>query len=304
MASGEESDDLFEVIEQPVLARAKSPGRVGTLSSASTLDSVEASLSIPAETGNAQLLSSLQGTLSRSARNLRLPKLSAEQAAEIRQAQLATTLPKLQGHLLACDGITIENIPVDRAAFARLRTSRHRRDYNLPADALYLNDEVVNAWAKCVSLSGFKVQVFSTMFVAALWRYRLKPTTVEYLRRQLSRLDKEREESLLDLDAWVLPRHHGGNHWTGALISFKSKQVVFADSMGSKDTHFCRRLWCMLEVASQVFWQRPFDFQGWTWGSLGQLAPQQPTAYDCGIFATMLLVSALAYQTCVLLHCN
>ena len=96
---------------------------------------------------------------------------------------------------------------------------------------------------------------------------------------------------MLNLDAWVLPKHHG-LHWTGAVIHFGAKQIVFADSMGSADVDFCRRLWCLLEVASLVLEQRSFDFRGWSWGSLGRLAPQQPTAYDCGIFAAVLLVSA------------
>jgi hypothetical protein len=88
----------------------------------------------------------------------------------------------------------------------------------------------------------------------------------------------------------VLPRSVG-RHWTGAVIHFGSKQIVFADSLGSKDSQFCRRLWCLLEVASRVLRQQPFDFTGWSWGSLGALAPKQPTCYDCGVFAAILLVS-------------
>ena len=104
------------------------------------------------------------------------------------------------------------------------------------------------------------------------------------------------DRSLLELDAWVLPKHES-LHWTGAVINFTSKTIVFADSMGSSNPVFCHRLWCLLEVASQVFRGHSFDFSGWRWGSLGLLGPQQPNAYDCGIFATVLLVH------CHHLHC-
>jgi len=79
------------------------------------------------------------------------------------------------------------------------------------------------------------------------------------------------------------------------VIHFGAKQIVFADSMGSADVDFCRRLWCLLEVASLVLEQRSFDFRGWSWGSLGRLAPQQPTAYDCGIFAAVLLARSVMH---------
>ena len=41
-----------------------------------------------------------------------------------------------------------------------------------------------------------------------------------------------------------------------------------------------------------MFKQSSFDLAGWTWGSLRELAPMQPTPYDCGVFASVLLVSA------------
>ena len=149
---------------------------------------------------------------------------------------------------------------------------------------------------------GFRVQVFTSLFVACLWSYEGEPTTVEYLVRQLRRLQRELQSlrsdaslCLLDLDAWVLPRNMGDTHWTGAVINFSSKQIVFSCSLGSSDKQFCQRLWCLLEVASQVLRQQPFDFTGWTWGSLGVLAPQQPTPYDCGVFSPVLLVRACTW---------
>ena len=120
-----------------------------------------------------------------------------------------------------------------------------------------------------------------------------KPTIVETMCRLLKARDSHWSRSLLNLDAWVIPRRKGSNHWTGAIIHFKTKQIIFADSLGSSDPQFCSRLWCLLsEVASQVLRKESFDFLGWSWGSLGLLAPQQPTGYDCGIFAVVLLVSA------------
>lgn len=135
------------------------------------------------------------------------------------------------------------------------------------------------------------MQVFSTHLTTCLWTECLQPTKVEWLRRRLLKWNKSWPQGLLNLDAWVVPRHRG-RHWTGAVIHFRAKCIVFADSMGSSDDTFCRRLWCLLEVASLVFKQSSFDLAGWTWGSLSELAPRQPTPYDCGIFASVLLVSA------------
>ena len=291
----------IEMSDQPPAARAAAPVKqVGSLLSTARLDSIEAGLSIPGPTGAAALSHSLQRALPNKPQRLMLPRLSEKQARRVEQAQLASTIDPARRQQLPCDGVAIASIPVWRGEFARLRTSKHRRDLKLSNVQLYLNDEVINAWAKVVLRSGFRVQVFTSLFVACLWKYQGKPTTVEYLLRQLQRLQRELQSlrsdpslCLLDLDAWVLPRNMGDTHWTGAVINFTSKQIVFSCSLGSSDKQFCRRLWCLLEVASQVLRQKPFDYTGWTWGSLGVLAPQQPTPYDCGVFSPVLLVRVL-----------
>ena len=268
---------------------------VGKWSSDTTLDTLEHSLKLPHASDASATLDGLQRALPHSARELHLIKISEAEQREVEQAQLASSTPSLHAQpLLSCDGVQIENVPVSRVDFARLRTSQQKSAQQLPSDALYLNDEVINAWAACVRRSGFKVHVFSTLITGNLWWYASGPTTIEYLRRVLLRLTKSQiwPQGLLKLDAWVLPRHQG-RHWTGAIIHFGAKQIVFADSVGKTDAAFCRRLWCLLEVASLVLEQRSFDFTGWSWGSLGILAPIQPTDYDCGIFAAVLLVSVV-----------
>jgi hypothetical protein len=263
--------------------------KVGKWSSTTTLDEVAASLQLPLGEDESATLDGLQGALPYSARKLHLPRMSEAEQREVKQAQLADS--DLQERpILSCDGVEVDNVPLRRSDFARLRTSQQKSAQRLPDVALYLNDEVINAWGGCVRLSGFKVHVFSTLVTSCLWQYHSKPTTVEYLRRTLRKLNKVWPQGLLKLDAWVLPKHRG-LHWTGAVIHFGAKRIVFADSLGSKDPDFCRRLWCLLEVASHVLEQCSFDFSRWSWGSLGRLAPRQPTPYDCGIFAAVLLVT-------------
>ena len=48
--------------------------------------------------------------------------------------------------------------------------------------------------------------------------------------------------------------------------------------------------------ASQALLGRPFDFTGWSWGSLGMLSPQQGNGYDCAIFCPILLARSLAHR--------
>lgn len=143
--------------------------KVGKLQADQTLDSLEVSLSMPQETRADPLLDQLQHSLQHSARKLQVPRLSDAEEAQVEQAQLASSAPKEQ--VLACDGVMIDNIPVDRNSFARLRTSRHLREQGLESTALYLNDEVINAWSACVKRSGFDIHIFTTLFVASLWTY-------------------------------------------------------------------------------------------------------------------------------------
>lgn len=66
--------------------------------------------------------------------------------------------------------------------------------------------------------------------------------------------------------------------------------LVF-DSLGGKVPFFERRLCTFLEVASQTLRSRSFNFDGWTHGSLGGKAPQQPDYYNCGVCCLMLMRS-------------
>ena len=63
--------------------------------------------------------------------------------------------------------------------------------------------------------------------------------------------------------------------------------------------HFPERL-CRLPrsftVHAEAGLGRPFDFTGWSWGSLGMLSPQQGNGYDCAIFCPILLARSLAHR--------
>eukprot|EP00966_Prymnesium_polylepis_P231403 5354355-Prymnesium_polylepis.1 len=262
-AATTEADDEGSMVE--TARRPRGTTKVGRWSRTTTLDEVSASLELPSGEGESATLDGLQCALPYSARKLHLTRMSEAEQREVEQAQLADSDLR-ERPMLSCDGVEIDNVPLRRSDFARLRTSQHKSTQRLSDVALYLNDEV---------------HVFSTLVTGCLWEYHSKPTTVEYLRRTLCKLNKAWPQGLhvLKLDGWVLPKHRG-QHWTGAVVHFGAKRIVFADSLGSKDPDFCRRLWCLLEVASLVLEQRSFDISGWSWGSLGQLAPRQPTFYD------------------------
>ena len=115
--------------------------------------------------------------------------MSEAEQREVEQAQLADSDLR-ERPMMSCDGVEIDNVPLRRSDFARLRTSQHKSTQRLSDVALYLDDEVINAWAGCVRFSGFKVHVFSTLVTGCLWEYHSKPTTVEHLRRTLCKLNK------------------------------------------------------------------------------------------------------------------
>lgn len=59
-------------------------------------------------------------------------------------------------------------------------------------------------------------------------------------------------------------------------------------SFGSELPHFVARACTIIDVVSRVLAENPFDFSGWTRGSLGLSSPMQPDSFNCGIFALLL----------------
>ena len=91
----------------------------------------------------------------------------------------------------------------------------------------------------------------------------------------------------MQLRAWVLPLPRA-LHWTAALVDFSSKQVIFVDLLCSKQPNVVARAWTLVEVVSHALRGEAFDFTGWACGSLGDLAPEQPDYFNCGIFPILL----------------
>ena len=90
--------------------------------------------------------------------------------------------------------------------------------------------------------------------------------------------------------AWLFPRNWS-KHWTGPLIAFAPKLVLFTDSMGGSSQE-CQavvyRLCCFLEVAWQELFKKSFDFTGWSCGSVHAHCGKQPNGHDCALFPLTL----------------
>ena len=196
--------------------------------------------------------------------------------------------------MLSVVGPPQSQIALMRKDFRRLRRSTER-EADDGATALYLNDQCEDALGHCLNVAakasstGNCVHVWPTHVVHRCLGFDTEAATVEWI----ARLVRKQKSVLVGQDgtnrcrAWLLPCFRN-EHCTCGLICFRSKQVVFADSLGSlcpdRVTKFC----CFLEVAWQALHEKSFDFEGWHCGSLGALGGAQPNYHDCGVFPVTL----------------
>ena len=220
---------------------------------------------------------------------VQLPELSPDEVRDVRDAQQATSDPSLTLLVLRCDGVSVNNVPVSRLDFARLR---HSDDTAISSyDALHLSDENVDAWGQCLRLMPPQaaregVYMWPSGTVWKYMGYRAQPPTFNDVRRVALSLQAS-GLNLLQQRAWVLPRVRS-KHWDAVLIDFRSKQVVLVDSLWGSNKTVVRRACTILEVVSRVLNGQPFDFSEWACGSLGSLSPKQPDSFNCGMFVLLL----------------
>jgi len=171
---------------------------------------------------------------------------------------------------------------------------------------LYLNDNCVDAWAGVTYRQGIQlwdVLVFPSLLTTDMLRRVPGSLAMAEFKRKIGRLAEHLvgkgsiAEAIYQLRAWVLPRCiPRSDHWTSILVDFEARLVLFVDSIGSSNGTVTRQVWTILEAASQALLNRPFDFTGWSWGSLGVLSLQQGNGYDCAIFCPILLARSIAHR--------
>ena len=277
-------------VAEPVAAAggavADNPGLLST----KPLSDVEIKLHLPSHRSGADLLRLLEQGLSNRWHRLQRPTFSESEAEDVRDAQQATSDASLKERLLRCDGVEVNCVPVSRSHFARLR---HHNDPRVSSyQELYFSDELVDAWAQCLrrteaqAAAGDGVFMWSSGSVYKFFGYRTQPPIVDGVRRVALRCQRDGIH-LLRQRAWVLPRVRS-LHWDTVLVDFRSKQIIFVDSMGSSNETVVRRTCTVLEVVSWALDGRPFDFRDWVCGSLGVESPQQPDGHNCGLMVLLL----------------
>ena len=270
---------------------------VGSLEPMQLLREFERNLRLPPEAEGHALLERLERYLRHAATKLRLPVMTDGERTDVMDAQLAGTFEYLSVRVLRCDGVSVPrvrcdgfivNVPVARKDFARLR---HPGDASvLTTDELYLSDDLVDAWAQCLRLTrparGGGVYQWLTAPVRKFLDCHRQPAAVNDVMRHVLSL-KRLGLDVLQQRAWVLP-HVRDRHWTSVVVDFRAKLVLSVDSLGSELPDFVARACTIMDVVSQVLAETPFDFTGWTRGSLGLASPMQPDSFNCGIFSLLL----------------
>lgn len=271
---------------------------VGSLEPMQRLQDFERHLRLPPEAEGHALLEHLEQNLRHAATKLQLPVMTDGERTDVMDAQLVGTLEYLSVQVLRCDGVSVPhvrcdgfivNVPVARKDFARLR---HPGDASVISnDELYLSDDLVDAWAHCLRLTrpaeGGGVYQWLTAAVRKYDDLRWgQPAAVNDVMRHVLGL-KRLGLDLLQQRAWVLPRVCD-RHWTSVVVDFRAKLVLSVDPLGSELPDFVARACTIMDVVSRVLAETPFDFTGWTRGSLGLSSPMQPDCFNCGIFPLLL----------------
>ena len=270
---------------------------VGSLKPMQELREFERYLRLPPEARGQVLLEHLERHLRHATTKLQMPVFTDGQRTDVMDAQLVGTLEYLSVQELRCDGVSaphvrcdgfIVNVPVARKDFSRLR---HPGDKSvLTNDELYLSDDLIDAWAQCLRSTrpdeGGGVYQWLTSPVRKFLDCHRQPAAVNDVMRHVLSL-KRLGLDLLKQRAWVLP-HVRDRHWTSVVVDFRAKLVLSVDPLGSELPDFVVRACTIIDVVSRVLAETPFDFTGWTRGSLGLLSPMQPDSFNCGIFALLL----------------
>jgi sentrin-specific protease 1 len=145
----------------------------------------------------------------------------------------------------------------------------------------WLNDEVINFYMQMImerslleQANSPSVHVFSSFFYP-----KLRDRGYDLVRTSTRRVTP----SVLKKDLILLPIHLG-MHWCMAAIDFRSRTILYYDSLhgSNKQCLSVLRDWIANESKDKLKYD--FDFTGWTL-SCPKDIPAQQNGYDCGVFA-------------------
>ncbi|XP_068621181.1 uncharacterized protein [Battus philenor] len=154
----------------------------------------------------------------------------------------------------------------------------HRRDLQTLAGLNWLNDEVINFYMnllmqRCEERTDLpKVYATNTFFYPKLMQ-----SGQAGLRRWTRKVD------IFSHDLMVVPVHLGV-HWCVSLVDFRTRRIMYLDSMGSRNQPCLNALLQYLRDEHQDKKGQPFEDKGWTTENLKDI-PQQMNGSDCGMFA-------------------
>ena len=82
----------------------------------------------------------------------------------------------------------------------------------------------------------------------------------------------------------VVPINIGNSHWTSVHVNFKTKAILYLDSMGGGGQKYLNLVLNYLKDEYLAKFGTGFNESEWTMKSLGRTIPQQQNCSDCGMF--------------------
>ena len=173
--------------------------------------------------------------------------------------------------------VEYQNIPVTRRDIATIRPDK------------WLNDEVINLFMKLLdarSQAATDAALPKCYFAQTNFYTKLAEGPNGYCYKDVRRWTKKVDVFTKDL--LIVPIHCHGNHWTLAVVNFKSKRFEYYDSLFGSEDMVLKHLRRWLEDEHQEKKKAPYDTGEWidmVWGQASG-TPQQRNGSDCGVFMT------------------
>ena len=98
--------------------------------------------------------------------------------------------------------------------------------------------------------------------------------------------------SIFDLWKMIVPINIGNLHWTSIHVDFKTKAILYLDSMGGGGQKYLNLVMHYLKGEHLAKFDTSLDESEWTMKSFGRTIPQQQNGSDCGTFTCTFAIYA------------
>lgn len=227
-------------------------------------------------------------------KDARIKEELAKKAAEEEAARLAAANPiihKLEPHWLAQIDKAVNSNPSKQVATALDGSELYGRDFERivpPAGAVgtsaWLNDNAVNGWFLAIverknEQTGYKKSSPNAPSFAAMntaWITKVQKDGVKSIARWTKRMGVQGPK-LLTADKIFFPVN-SGNHWTLMVLSPKTREIEYLDSMGGSGSTYRKyaREWLAMELGAGYIADE--------WKDVTGRSSQQQNMDDCGVF--------------------